>query len=373
MIEVPNRNVAIRYDLKQVATQQVASTNAVYAAIKVVSDRKVEAEAFTAALGKATLALQFATQQEAAAQANANEKLTTRKLAAVAENKASEVLESVAKVVALQATNIKNAIADTKRAVLDLAHAQEVLHDADIALQRANNVFINAQTETAQSAQNAKAALSLNLNARNVYNLSFGELTDKKKLLQVALDQKARADIVVGNARNALSVINQANDDAIAALTIAQKNYEQAYSALDNANRLVSKIRAELVVADNQLGVAKFNFLQALNNLYVAQARKAQADKATTIVRLQTATLPAEESTNIFAGCAQEAYPTVSGSAYIRESNGRGYALGSGSVLVFGDCTVKEQVIVGDCIEYDGYIKDGYVHAISYKKATVPK
>ena len=373
MIEVPNRNVAIRYDLRQVAAQQVASTNAVYAAIKTVADRKAEAEAASANLGKATLALEFATKQEAAAQANANEKLTTRKLAAVAENKASEVLESAAKVVALQATNVKNAIADTKRAVIDLAQAQEVLHDADIALQRANNVFINAQTETAQAAQNAKAALTLNLNARNVYNLAFGELTDKKQLLQVALDQKARADIVVANAKNALRVINQANDDAIAALSIVQRNYETAYSALGNANRLVSKIRAELAVADNQLGVAKFNLLQALNNLYVAQARKAQADKATTIVRLQTATLPAEESTNIFAGCAQEAFPTISGTAYIQESNARGYALGSGSVLVFGDCTVQEKVIIGDFIEYEGYVKDGYVHATSYRKAVIPK
>ena len=368
LIEVPNRNVPIRYDLQQVASQQVASTNAVYAAIKVVAARKAEVEEKTEVLAKATMALEFATKQEQAAQANAAEKLNTRKNAAVAENKAHEVLENQAKVVALLTTNVKNAIAVTKKAVHDLKHAQEKLHQADHLLHKRNNQFINAQTETAQAAQNAKAALALNLNARNVYNLAFGELTDKKKALQLAIDQKAKADTVVANAKNALDVVNQANDDALSALSTAQRKYELAYSALDNANRLVSKIRAELAVADNKLGVAKFNLLQALNNLYVAQARKEQADKSTNIVRMQTATLPEEESTHIFAGCVQNAYPTISGSAIVSRANGSGYALNSGNVLVFGDCTHKELVVVGDLIDYEGYIKDGYVHAVSYKK-----
>lgn len=314
------------------------------------------------------MALQFATKQEEAAQANAAEKLNVRKLAAIAENKAHEVLENAAKVVALHATNVKNAIAVTKKAIDDLRHAQDKLHEADHELHKRNKLFINAQAETAQAAQNAKAALALNLNSRNVYNLAFGELAEKKKALQLAIDQKAKADIVVTNAKNAVTIINQANDDALAALTMAQRNYELAYSALDNANRLVSKVRAELAVADNKLGVAKFNLLQALNNLYVAQARKEQADKSTNIVRMQTATLPEEESTHIFAGCIQQAYPTISGTAVISKANGQGYSLNSGNVLVFGDCTQKEVVVVGDLIEYEGYIKEGYVHAVSYKK-----
>ena len=322
----------------------------------------------TEVLAKATMALQFAVKQEEAAQANAAEKLNTRKNAVVAENKAHELLENAAKIVHLAATNVKNAIAVTKNAVHELKHAQDKLHDADHLLHKRNNEFINAQTETAQAAQNAKAALSLNLNARNVYNLAFGELNDKKAALQKALDEKAKADTVVANAKNALVVVSQANDDAVAALNMAQRTYELAYSALDNANILVSKTRAELAVADNKLGVAKFNLLQALNNLYVAQARKEQADKSTNIVRMQTATLPEEESTHIFAGCVQNAYPTISGSALVSETNGSGYALNSGNVLVFGDCTQKELVVVGDLIEYEGYIKDGYVHAVSYKK-----
>ena len=259
------------------------------------------------------MAPQFAGKQEEAAQANAAKALNDRKNAAVAENKAHEILENAAKIVELTATNVRNAIAVTKKAVHDLKHAQEKLHDADHLLHKRNNQFINAQTETAQAAQNAKAALSLNLNARNVYNLAFKELSDKKAALQKAISDKAQADTVVANAKNALDVVNQANDDALAALRVAQRAYDLAYPALDNANILVSRTKTELAVADNKLGVAKFNLLQALNNLYVAQALKEQADKSTNIVRMQTATLPEEESTHIFAGCVQNVFPTISG------------------------------------------------------------
>jgi hypothetical protein len=40
---VPNRNVPIRYDIKQVEAQQLNATNAVYAAIKLVEASQREA------------------------------------------------------------------------------------------------------------------------------------------------------------------------------------------------------------------------------------------------------------------------------------------------------------------------------------------
>jgi len=42
LIEVPNRNVPVQYDISQVANQQIAAENAVYAAIKVVNSEKQE-------------------------------------------------------------------------------------------------------------------------------------------------------------------------------------------------------------------------------------------------------------------------------------------------------------------------------------------
>lgn len=201
--------------------------------------------------------------------------------------------------------------------------------------------------------------------------MAFDSYTDAKKNLQAAQEKKQQADNIVENAKNALNVVNQANDNAQSDLTTTQNNYEKAYSALDNANLLVSKLREQLGDAGDNLGVAKFNLQQALNNLFVSQARKEQADKATAIVKTQSSTLPAADSTStyIFAGCVQQAYPTISGSARIDDSNTLGYRLSSGNTLLFGECTQKEiSCQNGDIISYDGYIKDGYVHATSFKK-----
>jgi len=51
-------------------------------------------------------------------------------------------------------------------------------------MKESNNKFINAQIMASQSAQNAKAALTANLNSRNVYNLAFDTYTNAKKILQ---------------------------------------------------------------------------------------------------------------------------------------------------------------------------------------------
>jgi hypothetical protein len=239
-------------------------------------------------------------------------------------------------------------------------------------LKESNNKFINAQTETSQAAQNTKAAITSDLNARNVYNLAFNTYSGAKKQLQGAQDQKQQADTVVASAKNAVRLVNQINDNAQSYLTKSQNVYQQAYSALNNANTLVSQLEETLNDASNQLGVSKFNLQQALNNLYVAQARKEQADKATQIVRAQSSVLPADDSTStyIFAGCEQQAYPTIAGSASVNIANKIGYQLSSGNTLVFGSCTQRDvSVKTGDIISYNGYLKDGYVHAISYKKA----
>jgi len=85
----------------------------------------------------------------------------------------------------------------------------------------------------------------------------------------------------------------------------------------------------------------------------VAQAKKQQADKATSIVKAQTATLPEANSQFIFSGCSQQAFPTISGSAFIQKTNAYGYALSSGSTLLFGGCTDKDVIgSVGDLISY---------------------
>lgn len=177
---------------------------------------------------------------------------------------------------------------------------------------------------------------------------------------------------MVAAAQNAVNIVNQLNDNAQSGLTTAQNAYVKAYSGLNNANNVVSKLQESLNDASDQLGVAKFNLQQANNNLFVAQARKEQADKATEIVRLQSSALPAEDSTStyIFAGCEQQAYPSIGGSALINDSNKYGYQLSSGHALVFGSCTKRDaSVKKGDVITYTGYVKGGYVHCTSYQRA----
>jgi hypothetical protein len=70
--------------LQQVEKQQLAAENAVYAAIKIVNNKQNESAEARSALAKATLALQFATAQENAAEANAGKALNNKNEAAAA-------------------------------------------------------------------------------------------------------------------------------------------------------------------------------------------------------------------------------------------------------------------------------------------------
>jgi hypothetical protein len=319
---------------------------------------------------KTTLALQFASSQEKTAVERVAQAAVKRDLAVKAEAKAHEILEAANKIVALATLNVNNAIKAKDIALNNLNVAQAKFSDANRGLQVANSRFINAQAESSQAAQNAKAALTAALNAQNVYNLVFNAYSQAKKILSDAQDQKLQADFVVQAARNALSLAIQVNSNVQSDLTIAQDVYKKAYSALDNANNLVSALTGQLNEAGNHLGVAKFNLVQANNNLFVAQAKKEQADKATAIIRTQAVTLPEPGSTStyIFGGCNQLAYPSISGTAAISRSNSLGYTLASGHTLLFGDCTKRDPCADGDVIVYSGYLKDGYVHGCEVRK-----
>lgn len=60
---MPNRNTPVQYDLNQIATQQIAAENAVYAAIRAVVNEKQEVSLNKEAFGKTTLAFNFANEQ----------------------------------------------------------------------------------------------------------------------------------------------------------------------------------------------------------------------------------------------------------------------------------------------------------------------
>jgi hypothetical protein len=66
------------------------------------------------------------------------------------------------------------------------------------------------------------------------------------------------------------------------------------------------------------LGEAKFNLNQALNNLYMAQAAKEQADKAVLIASIAESAPISGSTTYIFRGCEVGNYPSVFGSVIVK-------------------------------------------------------
>ena len=130
MIDVPNRNIPVQYDIAQVERQQLQASSAVYAAIKVVNHEKEEAEAAKKFYAKTTLALNFATTQENAAQAKVNAAAAERARADAAQLKAHEILETAHKVVRLAITNVNNQRKVVAIAKEDLEYAQKVFNIA---------------------------------------------------------------------------------------------------------------------------------------------------------------------------------------------------------------------------------------------------
>lgn len=79
LIEVPNRNIPVQYDINQVEKQQLQATNAVYSAIRVVNDAKATSETAKELYAKTTLALNFATAQESSASSKVSQSAAHRK------------------------------------------------------------------------------------------------------------------------------------------------------------------------------------------------------------------------------------------------------------------------------------------------------
>jgi hypothetical protein len=71
----------------------------------------------------------------------------------------------------------------------------------------------------------------------------------------------------------------------------------------------------------------------------------------------------------MFTGCDQKAYPTIAGSATIIRTNANGFQLSTGSLLLYGNCTQGDSSVkTGDIISYNGYLKQGIVQCIFFKK-----
>ena len=107
-----------------------------------------------------------------------------------------------------------------------------------------------------------------------------------------------------------------------------------------------------------------------MNRLYVAQAAKAQSDKALLLASVQSSILPSGTSTYIFSGCEIGNYPSISGTASVSKTSKGGYVLSSGYTLLYGNCTeAATPATDGDFVEFTGFIKDGFIHGVKIAKS----
>lgn len=92
-----------------------------------------------------------------------------------------------------------------------------------------------------------------------------------------------------------------------------------------------------------------------MNSLFVAQAAKAEADKATAIVSMQTTQDKNVSSlaSDMFSGCDQGVYPSISGTASIQQRNTYSFKLSSGNILVYGNCSnVNTNLVIGELVTF---------------------
>lgn len=171
----------------------------------------------------------------------------------------------------IEQTNAGNSVNSNRAAVANKQSAFDASSDA-LTVARKANVAAN------QTVSNAQLALTNATTARDAaqteYNRSISNLELAKTNLDDANKVLQAANISVQSARDVLGLTQQANDDAVAALKIANDTLSKANIDLDVANQLVSSIRASYDAAKNDYNGADWEWEQALNLLYVAQAQK---------------------------------------------------------------------------------------------------
>ena len=221
-----------------------------------------------------------------------------------------------------------------------------------------------------QNLRNAQAARQA---AQNEFDRAFEDLEDARFDLESAKRRKELADIAVSNARDTLDIIQQARDDALAAVNIAEFALKEAEQRLAKVLDRLAYIRSLYTNAKIALGEAQWAYEQAINKLYVAQSRKESADRATAIALGEGSYSDhnsASSSSKVvggsgasFIGCSANNYPSIQGTVQITEKHATGYRVSTGHEMLYGSCTQKTDCQVGDLVEYNGFIVNGVINA----------
>ena len=245
IIDVPDRNVGVVYDIDQVEAQQIAADKAVVHALKVVAVKKAFTKAKQAAQGKTQLALNLAIEQEAAAERTVNKLQHQYDQAIEIAHRAQANLGTAKNIVGIATTAVLNAKANFKAAQEDLAVAQAFFDKASEAFEAANDAYIKAKQELSQAELDHQNALAAYKDAENANNIAWNNVQASKAVLDAANDKLLDANQSVANARNNLDLATQANDDALTQLNIADAALTAAQHALEDANNAVAALRIE--------------------------------------------------------------------------------------------------------------------------------
>ncbi len=184
----------------------------------------------------------------------------------------------------------------------------------------------------------------------------------------------------------------------------AESNLKEADFILEKANKdlvsallTVSMVRDKVNKAADEAYAAQWEFELALNKLYVAQARKEAADRASAIAladgsfsdhngnapiktigstgavqiggsSASSASSGSFYSSGSFSGCDAKAYPLISGTSQVQSLTPNGYQLSSGHQVVYGGCSQTSACKVGDFVNYSGYFVDGVINALRIQR-----
>ena len=233
VIDVPDRNAPLVYDIKQVESQQIAADLAVTEAMGVVADATATLKDYQREQARSQLALNLAIDQENAAERSPFKLQIQYDNAVEVHHRAQANLGTARNRVGIAQTAVDNARDNLKAAQDNLATAQSSFDSASAAFKEATDAYTIAKNELSQAKLDYKNAQDDLLAAQNANNVAWNNVQDRKLELDAANDKWLETNQTVANAKNNLDLTSTSNDDAITQLNIADSALTAAQKTLE--------------------------------------------------------------------------------------------------------------------------------------------
>jgi len=377
LVDVQSQHVELQYDIKQVEKEQVTADDDLFKALETVSQKKKVVEAKKQIVAVNTVKVNNAQASYDAANKVYVLAVSDRDNAQDNYRLAETSLKVTQQNLQLAQTEQGNAQQNLINARAAVADAQKRFAQTQIDLSAAEDKLVDAQDKMRNAQENLRTAQTAKDAAQNEYKRSFADLEDARGDLEAAKRRKELTDLAVVNAKDSLQLVQQARDDSNAALNKADFVLKTAEANLNKVLDKLAAIRALYVTAKTEYGQAQWNYETALNKLYVAQARKETADRASAIALAEGSssdhntgfsnTTVGQTSSPVtvgtFVGCDAQVYPPISGKVTVTKKLSNGYIVSSGHQVLYGPCTKHTSCNVGDILSYNGFLVNGIVNA----------